>query len=138
MIVFPRIERKHALLTLAICWFLAIVPCRASELLSYVNTLQGTNSKPSYSYGNTYPTIAVPYPMSSYSAQTGRNGDGWKCQYSAKTIRGFQQVHQCSPWVNDYGVISLMPVLGKLLVNENDRAVPSAIATKSPNRIIIA
>ena len=113
--------RKHFLLVVfGLCFCLS---CFAEQdLLKYVNTLQGTNSKGSYSNGNTYPTIAVPYPVHSFSPQTGRNGDGWKYQYSAKTIRGFQQVHQCSPWVNDYAVFSLMPEIGKLVVNENDRA----------------
>ncbi len=122
MIIYPGIKRVYLPLFLTVCLLLVIVPCNASDLLKYVNTLQGTNSEGSYSNGNTYPTIAVPYPMSSYSAQTGKNGHGWKYQYSADTIRGFQQVHQCSPWVNDYGVFSLMPILGKLVVNEDERA----------------
>lgn len=91
------------------------------DLVHYANTLQGTDSDFGLSYGNTYPTAALPYGMHFWSAQTGKNGDGWKYQYSAKTIRGFQQVHQCSPWVGDYAVFSLMPV-GNLVVNENDRA----------------
>ncbi len=92
------------------------------NLVDYVNTLQGTFSTPELSYGNTYPTVAMPYPMHSFSPQTGKNGSGWKYQYQANTIRGFQQVHQCSPWVNDYAVFSLMPVLGELKVNEDERA----------------
>ena len=92
------------------------------DLLKYVNTLQGTNSNWGYSNGNTYPTIAVPFPMHAFSPQTGKNGNGWKYQYSATTIRGFQQVHQCSPWVNDYATFSLMPVVGRLVVNEDERA----------------
>lgn len=75
------------------------------------------------SWGNTYPTTAVPYPMNSWSPQTGKNGDGWKYQYSATTIRGFQPTHQCSPWVGDYGVFSLMPV-PELVVDESKRATP--------------
>ena len=115
-------KKLYGVLIVTILIILA-VPCLAgSDLLQYVNTLQGTNSRPDYSNGNTYPTIAVPYPMNAFSAQTGRNGDGWKYRYDADTIRGFQQVHQCSPWVNDYSVFSLMPVIGKLTVNENDRA----------------
>lgn len=94
-----------------------------ADLVYYVNTLQGTDSKPDFSYGNTYPTVAVPYPMHAFSAQTGRNGDGWKYQYSATTIRGFQLTHQCSPWVRDYATISLMPQTGVLKVNEEERAV---------------
>jgi putative alpha-1,2-mannosidase len=60
--------------------------------------------------------------MNAWSAQTGKNGDGWKYQYSAATIRGFGQTHQCSPWVNDYAVFTLMPVAGTLVVDENKRA----------------
>ncbi len=119
----PPLSLKKRLVQLFLSCLVVAVPCSAGQdLLKYVNTLQGTNSKPDYSNGNTYPSVAVPYPMHSYSAQTGNNGDGWKYRYSANTIRGFQQVHQCSPWVNDYGVFSLMPVMGKLVVNENDRA----------------
>ncbi|MDR2086762.1 MAG: GH92 family glycosyl hydrolase, partial [Dysgonamonadaceae bacterium] len=93
-----------------------------ANLVRYVNTLQGTDSRYELSYGNTYPTIALPFGQHFWSAQTGKNGDGWKYQYAANTIRGFQQVHQCSPWVGDYGVFSLMPVAGKLTVNQDERA----------------
>lgn len=93
------------------------------DLVQYVNTLQGTNSTYELSWGNTYPTTAVPYPMHAWSPQTGKNGDGWKYQYGAKTIRGFGQTHQCSPWVGDYGVFTLMP-MSALVVDESKRATP--------------
>ncbi|MGX5688384.1 GH92 family glycosyl hydrolase [Arcticibacter tournemirensis] len=90
--------------------------------VNYVNTLQGTNSDYNLSAGNTYPTIALPFGMHTWSAQTGKNDDGWKYSYKHKTIRGFQQAHACSPWVGDYAVFSLMPVKGKLKVAEEERA----------------
>ena len=89
---------------LALCLTLSFPVFAEKDLVQYVNTLQGTNSTYELSWGNTYPTTAVPYPMNSWSPQTGKNGDGWKYQYSATTIRGFQPTHQCSPWVGDYGV----------------------------------
>jgi predicted alpha-1,2-mannosidase len=92
------------------------------NLVKYVNTRQGTNTKYEFSYGNTYPAASLPFGMNTWTPQTGKNGDGWKYQYFEKTIRGFQQSHQCSSWVNDYAVFSLMPVAGKLVVNENERA----------------
>ena len=108
---------------LALCLTLSFPVFAEKDLVQYVNTLQGTNSTYELSWGNTYPTTAVPYPMNSWSPQTGKNGDGWKYQYSATTNRGFQPTHQCSPWVGDYGVFSLMPV-SELVVDESKRATP--------------
>lgn len=108
---------------LALCLTLSFPVFAEKDLVQYVNTLQGTNSTYELSWGNTYPTTAVPYPMNSWSPQTGKNGDGWKYQYSATTIRGFQPTHQCSPWVGDYGVFSLMPV-SELVVDESKRVTP--------------
>ena len=108
---------------LALCLTLSFPVFAEKDLVQYVNTLQGTNSTYELSWGNTYPTTAVPYPMNSWSPQTEKNGDGWKYQYSATTIRGFQPTHQCSPWVGDYGVFSLMPV-SELVVDESKRATP--------------
>lgn len=92
------------------------------DLVQHVNTLQGTNSKHEITYGNTYPTTALPFGMNTWTPQTGKNGDGWKYQYFKKTIRGFQQAHQCSSWSNDYAVFSLMPTIDSLQVDEEKRA----------------
>jgi len=92
------------------------------DLVRYVNTLQGTNSSFELTRGNTYPTTALPFAMHTWTPQTGINGDGWKYQYQKDSIRGFQQAHQCSSWTNDYAVFSLMPVTGKLQVDQYSRA----------------
>jgi len=92
------------------------------DLVKYVNTLQGTNSSFELTRGNTYPTTALPFAMHTWAPQTGWNGDGWKYQYSKDSIRGFQQAHQCSSWTNDYAVFSLMPVTGKLALDQFKRA----------------
>lgn len=92
------------------------------DLVKYVNTLQGTNSKHELTRGNTYPTTALPFAMNTWTPQTGENGSGWKYQYFKDSIRGFQQAHQCSSWSNDYAVFSLMPVTGALLLDEQARA----------------
>ncbi|MBC7534748.1 MAG: glycoside hydrolase family 92 protein [Ferruginibacter sp.] len=111
-----------------ICFFvlssfaITALNAKEKELVEYVNTLQGTNSKHELTRGNTYPTTALPFGMHTWTPQTGKNGDGWKYQYLKKTIRGFQQAHQCSSWTTDYCVFSFMPVIGKLVVNEKDRA----------------
>lgn len=82
----------------------------------------GTDSKVSLSNGNTYPVIAVPWGMNFWTPQTGKMGDGWQYTYGAEKIRGFKQTHQPSPWMNDYGQFSIMPVTGKGVFKEDDRA----------------
>lgn len=109
----------------ALCMQLAISAsalCQQTALADYVNTLQGTNSSHELTRGNTYPTTALPFGMHTWTPQTGNNGDGWKYQYHRKSIRGFQQAHQCSSWSNDYAVFSLMPGIDNLTVNQDQRA----------------
>ncbi|MDU1890367.1 MAG: GH92 family glycosyl hydrolase [Dysgonomonas sp.] len=98
------------------------INAQLKDLVQYVNTLQGTDSHFGLSYGNTYPTTGMPYGMHTWSAQTGTNGEGWKYQYFVDKIRGFQQAHQCSPWMSDYAVYSFMPMVGELIVNQEKRA----------------
>ncbi|WP_212906496.1 GH92 family glycosyl hydrolase [Capnocytophaga stomatis] len=88
----------------------------------FVNPLMGTDSTFELSNGNTYPAIAVPWGMNFWTPQTNKMGDGWTYQYHANKIRGFKQTHQPSPWINDYGAFSLMPVTGELKIEENERA----------------
>ena len=92
------------------------------EPVDYVNPLVGTQSSFQLSTGNTYPAIAMPWGMNFWVPQTGKNGDGWQYTYDAHKIRGFKQTHQPSPWINDYGVFSLMPTLGEPMFDENERA----------------
>lgn len=115
--------KKSILLFILLPLFTQICFSQAQkDLVQYVNTLQGTDSRFELSYGNTYPTTGMPYGMHDWSAQTGKNGEGWKYQYFVDNIRGFQQVHQCSPWMSDYAVYSFMPVIGKLVVDQDKRA----------------
>ncbi len=90
--------------------------------VDYVSTLVGTQSKHSLSTGNTYPAIARPWGMNFWTPQTGKMGDGWTYTYDADKIRGFKQTHQPSPWINDYGQFSIMPITNKLTFDEEDRA----------------
>lgn len=92
------------------------------EPVDYVSILMGTQSKFELSNGNTYPAIAVPWGMNFWTPQTGKMGDGWIYRYDADKIRGFKQTHQPSPWMNDYGQFSIMPMTGKMVFNEDNRA----------------
>ncbi len=93
-----------------------------SEPIDFVSTLVGSQSKHSLSTGNTYPAIALPWGMNFWTPQTGKMGDGWAYTYDADKIRGFKQTHQPSPWINDYGQFSIMPVVGRPVFNEDERA----------------
>ncbi|HJD75738.1 MAG TPA: GH92 family glycosyl hydrolase [Bacteroides reticulotermitis] len=90
--------------------------------VDYVSPLVGTQSKHSLSTGNTYPAIALPWGMNFWVPQTGKMGDGWAYTYDADKIRGFKQTHQPSPWINDYGQFSIMPVTGKAVFDQDQRA----------------
>lgn len=92
------------------------------EPVDHVSVLVGTMSKHSLSTGNTYPAIARPWGMNFWTPQTGTMGDGWTYCYTADKIRGFKQTHQPSPWINDYGQFALMPVTGKAVFNQDERA----------------
>ena len=93
-----------------------------SSVTDLINPLMGTKSEYKFSNGNTYPAIALPWGMNFWTPQTGKMGDGWIYNYDAYKIRGLRQTHQPSPWINDYGAFSIMPVTGKLAVDEESRA----------------
>ena len=87
-----------------------------------VSTLVGTLSDHSFSSGNLYPALATPWGMNFWTPQTGKNGDGWVYSYASHHIRGFRQTHQPSPWINDYGCFSVMPLRDTALFDQNARA----------------
>lgn len=91
--------------------------------VDYVNPLMGTESTYAFSHGNTYPAVAVPWGMNFWSPQTGENGSGWMYTYTDSLIRGFRQTHQPSPWINDYGTFSIMPLSGVLKMDHKERGV---------------
>jgi predicted alpha-1,2-mannosidase len=49
-------------------------------------------------------------------------GSGWQYAYDDYKIRGLKQTHQPSPWINDYGCFSLMPLTGTPRLEESERA----------------
>ena len=110
----------------AIALFAIIINSSAQEMPSqpvdYVNPLIGTQSDFSLSNGNTYPAIGLPYGMNTWTPQTGKNGDGWQYTYTAKKIAGIKQTHQPSPWINDYGCFSFMPMTGEPEIDPLKRA----------------
>ncbi|WP_057940013.1 GH92 family glycosyl hydrolase [Algoriphagus resistens] len=99
-----------------------ITATESRELVDYALPLVGTDSRPEFSNGNTYPAIALPWGMNFWSPQTGKMGNGWMYSYGAEKIRGFKQTHQPSPWMNDYGQFSIMPMTGVPIFDQDERA----------------
>lgn len=135
--------------TAAVSASLLFTQCRNSvswetdyEPVDYVRTLVGTESTYELSAGNTYPAVAMPWGMNFWTPQTGRNGDGWTYKYSATKIRALKQTHQPSPWINDYGAFSIMPVTTGPVFDEDAReswfSHKSEIATPYYYRVYLA
>lgn len=114
--------KKIACLIWAIISIVYTVNAQKPTPVDYVSTLVGTLSKYELSTGNTYPAIAMPWGMNFWTPQTGKMGDGWTYTYTADKIRGFKQTHQPSPWMNDYGQFSIMPITGKPVFDQDERA----------------
>ena len=113
---------KRLLLSIILAGCFCFLPAKNVNYADYVNPLMGTQSTFELSTGNTYPAIARPWGMNFWTPQTGKMGDGWQYTYTTNKIRGFKQTHQPSPWINDYGQFSIMPVVGKPEFDENKRA----------------
>lgn len=98
--------------------------------VEYVLPQMGTQSNFNLSTGNLYPAISRPWGMNSWTPQMNKMGNGWTYAYGGlhlnnsfeQKIRGFKQTHQPSPWINDYGQFSIMPVAGKKAFQEDERA----------------
>ncbi len=103
------------------CLGLNIQAAEAS-LESLANPLQGTDNPPDFSHGNEYPAIALPFPMNVWAPYTEPAKNFLFYQYRHQQIRGLRQTHEPSRWIGDYANFSLMPVSGKLVVTEADRA----------------
>jgi len=112
--------KKTLLIALSFCALTA--SAQKVSYADYVNPLMGSLSSFELSTGNTYPATALPWGMNFWTPQTGKMGDGWQYTYNAHKIRGIKQTHQPSPWINDYGEFSIMPMSGKPIADEEERA----------------
>ncbi|MGI4827278.1 MAG: GH92 family glycosyl hydrolase [Janthinobacterium lividum] len=81
--------------------------------VDYVNLLQGTQSTPVFSHGNTLPIAAMPFGMAHWTVQSNA-GTPWFFQPWNRRIQGFRCTHQLSPWLYDYGFATFLPVAGKV------------------------
>ncbi|SEB51554.1 alpha-1,2-mannosidase, putative [Terriglobus roseus] len=90
-------------------------------LSDYVNMLQGTNSNPQFSRGNTLPIVAEPFGMVHWTLES-RSGSPWMFSPEDQRLQGFRCTHQLSPWLGDYGWSTIMPVTGEPDLRASARA----------------
>ncbi len=81
--------------------------------MGFVNLLQGTQSTPVFSHGNTLPIATTPFGMAHWTVQT-TGGTPWFFQPWHRRTQGFRCTHQLSPWLYDYGFATFLPVSGKV------------------------
>jgi predicted alpha-1,2-mannosidase len=113
-------------------WTFVLLGCSLCTLASsvqaqlrpveYVNTLRGSNSRPEYSRGNTFPAVSLPFGFNFWTPITEGNSSGWLYRYDRTTLQGFGVSHEPSPWVGDHGSIQLMPQVGVLHAEPERRA----------------
>ena len=101
----------------------------ADGLLRHVNPLQGTDSHPGFSRGNTLPILARPFGMAHWSAQTAEGR--WFFSPRDRQLQGVRLTHQPSPWMGDYGAVTFLPQSGERRLSARARStsyVPSRTA----------
>ncbi len=103
-------------------------------LVRYVNPLQGTDSHPGFSRGNTLPLVALPFGMAHWSAQTAEGP--WFFSPQSRKLQGVRLTHQPSPWMGDYGAATFLPQSGerRLSAHRRGTAYSPEAATFSPAR----
>jgi len=84
---------------------------RVASPVTLVNILQGTDSTPAFSRGNTLPIAARPFGMAHWTLQSTPNTP-WMFQPGQRRIQGFRSTHQLSPWLSDYGHATFLPICG--------------------------
>lgn len=83
------------------------------SLARLVNILQGTDSTPSFSRGNTLPIAARPFGMAHWTLQNKANTP-WMFAPGERRLQGFRCTHQLSPWLGDYGQAIFLPCCGEV------------------------
>lgn len=87
--------------------------------VDFVNPLIGTPLKGD---GGTLPGVGPPYAMTNFTAQTRQNKmNAMPYVYEDSTILGFMGTHQPTVWMGDYGYVSIMPQIGRLMVLPEQR-----------------
>lgn len=94
---------------------------QGSRLVDLVNPLQGTNSTPLFSRGNTLPIVAVPFAMAHWALQSS-DANPWFFHPHDERLQGIRCTHQLSPWLGDYGHAAFLPFSGEPAPGASERA----------------
>lgn len=78
--------------------------------LELVNILQGTASTFLFSRGNTLPIAAVPFGMAHWALESNGANSPWFFHPGERRLEGIRCTHQLSPWLDDYGYATFLPV----------------------------
>lgn len=81
------------------------------RLADLANPLQGTDSTPLFSRGNTLPIVATPFAMTHWVLQSS-DRTPWFFQPHDVRLQGIRCTHQLSPWLGDYGEVTFLPFNG--------------------------
>jgi predicted alpha-1,2-mannosidase len=82
----------------------------AASPLDLVNILQGTASTFLFSRGNTLPITAVPFGMAHWALESNGGTTPWFFHPGERRLEGIRCTHQLSPWLNDYGYATFLPI----------------------------
>ncbi|WOO88193.1 GH92 family glycosyl hydrolase [Mollicutes bacterium LVI A0039] len=85
--------------------------------INFVNIDVGTDSEYRESNGNTLPNVQYPFGNQAYCFQSNKNDHGWFYKPRANYMEGIRITNQPSPWLGDYGQITLLPFTGKYNVD---------------------
>ena len=96
-------------------------PGDSESLADLVNPLQGTDSSPAFSRGNTLPIVALPFGMAHWSMQSNHESP-WFFRPREQRLQGIRCTHQLSPWLSDYGHATFLPFRGDVNFEPGQRA----------------
>lgn len=77
------------------------------DFVNYVNIRQGTKSVPRFSHGNTLPLLQRPNGFAVFAPQTNSDRGAWFYHPEDRSFEGIRLTHQPSPWIGDWGAITL-------------------------------
>jgi predicted alpha-1,2-mannosidase len=105
----PTLVCSQALLVVAST--LALQASPPPTPVALVNPFMGTENPNGLSKGITIPAVALPFPMSAWTASTSQGAESGY-DYSRTKIHAFRQRHLHTSRMGDFANIALMPVFG--------------------------